>query len=91
MQWQDRSTQYSVATELRQHDGRTYAIDAYRDRDGIALHAAARPTASWQPLDRRIAQIEIRTSMSADATDDEVARKCDELGEMCAKLARGAK
>ena len=47
MQWQDRSTPYSVATEQREHDGRTYAINAYRDRDSIALHAAARPTASW--------------------------------------------
>jgi hypothetical protein len=90
MQWQDRSTPYSVATELREHDGRTYAINAYRDRDNIALHAAARPTGSWQPLDQRIARIEIRTSLRADAPDEYVRRVCDELGEMCATLAREA-
>jgi len=90
MQWQDRSTPYSVATEQREHDGRTYAINAYRDRDSIALHAAARPTGSWQPLDQRIARIEIRTSLRADAPDEYVRRVCDELGEMCATLAREA-
>ena len=43
MQWQDRSTPYSVATETREHDGRTYAVNVYRDSDSISLHAAVRP------------------------------------------------
>ena len=90
MQWQDRSTPYSVATELREHDGRTYVVSAYRDGSSIALHAAARSTGSWQPLDQRIGRIEIRTSLRADAPDEYVRRVCDELGEMCAKLAREA-
>lgn len=90
MKWQDRSTPYSVATELREHDGRAYTISAYRDGNSIALHAAARPTGSWQPLDQRIGRIEIRTSMRVDAADEDVASVCDMLGEMCATLAREA-
>jgi hypothetical protein len=90
MQWQDRSTPCSVATETRKHDGRTYAIDAYRDSESIALHAHAGPSMSWSPLDQRIARIEIRTSLRADAPDEYVRRVCDELGEMCATLAREA-
>jgi hypothetical protein len=90
MEWQDRSTPYSVATETREHDGRTYVVSAYRDGNSIALHAAARPTGSWQPLDQRIGRIEIRTSMRVDAADEDVASACDTLADMCATLARGA-
>ena len=90
MKWQDRSTPYSVATETREHDGRTYVVSAYRDGSSIALHAAARSTGSWQPLDQRIGRIEIRTSMRVDAPDEYVANVCDMLAEMCAKLAREA-
>ena len=90
MQWQDRSTPYSVATETREHDGRTYAINAYRDRDSISLHAAVRPNGSWHPLDQRIGRIEIRTSMRVDAPDEDVSSVCDMLAEMCATLAREA-
>jgi len=90
MQWQDRSTPCSVATETREHNGRTYAINAYRDGNAIGLHASPRPSASWAPLDQRIARIEIRTSLRADAPDEDVVSVCDMLAEMCAKLAREA-
>lgn len=90
MEWHDRSSPYSVATETREHDGRTFAINAYRDGSSVALHAFARPSGSWQPLDQRIARIEIRVSLRGDAPDEDVASVCDMLGEMCATLAREA-
>lgn len=90
MQWQDRSTPYSIATEQREHDGRTYAIDAIRDRDHISLHASARRPNLWQPIDQRISRIEVRATIRADVTDEDVRRVCDLMAEMCATLAREA-
>ncbi len=90
MQWQDRSTPYSVAIETRKHDGRTFVVDAYRDADTIALHAHAIGAGSWSPVDQRIARIEIRAAITAQTSDAEVRTLCDLMAGMCATLAREA-
>ena len=90
MQWQDRSTPYSVATHKREHNGRTFVVDAYRDADTIALHAHSVGSASWGPVDQRIARIEVRAAITAQTCDADVRTVCDLMAGMCATLAREA-